>query len=109
MVSISFNRTIERHPTNLSLHPAIPWFKHLAALYAASCLIMVRSVFRVVEYVQGQNGYLLAHECFLYIFDATSMLGVMITFNVIHPSEVRAMLNGGRVVRNGFQVFELKR
>ena len=57
-------------------------------LYAASGLIMFRSIFRVVEYVQGNNGYLLRHEYFLYIFDAVLMLVVMVLFNFIHPSEV---------------------
>lgn len=49
---------------------------------------MVRSVFRVVEYLQGNAGYLLSHEVFLYIFDAVLMLGVMVLFNWVHPSEV---------------------
>lgn len=66
----------------------IPWKKHLYALYAASALIMIRSIFRVVEYLMGNNGYLLRHEYFLYVFDATLMLGVMVLFNIVHPSEV---------------------
>lgn len=36
----------------------------------------------------GNNGYLLRHEYFLYVFDATLMLGVMVLFNIVHPSEV---------------------
>lgn len=66
----------------------LPWKKHLMALYVASGLILVRSVFRVVEYIMGNAGYLLRHEVFLYIFDATLMLSVMLMFNFIHPSEI---------------------
>ncbi|KAL2012765.1 hypothetical protein VTN00DRAFT_290 [Thermoascus crustaceus] len=66
----------------------IPWKKHLYALYIASALVMIRSIFRVVEYLMGNNGYLLRHEHFLYVFDATLMFGVMVLFNVVHPSEV---------------------
>lgn len=35
----------------------IPWLKVFYMLYAVSLLIMVRSIFRVVEYVMGQDGY----------------------------------------------------
>ncbi|TKX22558.1 RTA1-like protein 5 [Elsinoe australis] len=66
----------------------MPWKRHLYALYAASGLIMVRSIFRVVEYIMGNNGYLLRHKVFLYVLDATLMLFVMIIFNWIHPSEI---------------------
>jgi hypothetical protein len=66
----------------------LPWKRHMHALYIASGLIMIRSVFRVVEYLQGNNGYLLRHEVYLYIFDALLMLIVMCLFNWIHPAQV---------------------
>jgi hypothetical protein len=66
----------------------IPWKRHIYNLYLTSSLIMIRSVFRVIEYLQGNAGYLLSHEIFLYIFDAVLMLAVMVLFNWIHPSEV---------------------
>jgi hypothetical protein len=66
----------------------LPWKRHLYNLYFTSGLIMVRSIFRVIEYIQGNSGYLLSHEVFLYIFDALLMLAVMIMFNWVHPSEV---------------------
>lgn len=67
---------------------------------------MIRSVFRVIEYVQGNAGYLLSHEVFLYIFDALLMLAVMLLFNWNHPSEVteayqkRRMKNDARELQN---------
>lgn len=66
----------------------LPWKKHLMALYATSALILVRSLFRVVEYIQGNSGYLLSNEVFLYVFDAALMFLVMALFNWIHPSQV---------------------
>jgi hypothetical protein len=69
----------------------LPWKRHLLALYASSALILVRSVFRVIEYLMGNAGYLLRHEVFLYVFDAVLMLAVMIIFNFVHPSEVTEM------------------
>lgn len=63
---------------------------------------MVRSIFRVVEYLQGFNGYILKHEAFLYIFDASLMLLVMVIFVMIHPSEVNALLKGGHAASGRF-------
>jgi hypothetical protein len=66
----------------------LPWKRHLFNLYFASALIMVRSIFRVVEYIGGNAGYLLSHEVYLYVFDAMLMVFVMASFNWIHPSQV---------------------
>ena len=63
----------------------IPWQKHMNALYLASALILVRSIFRVIEYIMGNDGFLLRNEAFLYIFDAMLMFGVMVGLNVVHP------------------------
>jgi hypothetical protein len=66
----------------------LPWKRQLYNLYIASALIMVRSIFRVVEYIGGNAGYLLSHEVYLYVFDALLMFFVMILFNWVHPSQV---------------------
>ena len=59
----------------------------MCILFGTSFLIMVRSVFRAVEYLQGNGGEILAHEAYLYVLDALLMLIVMVIFNVVHPSE----------------------
>ncbi|GFF54678.1 putative RTA1 domain protein [Aspergillus lentulus] len=68
--------------------PKLPWQKHLVIMIIACLLIMARSVFRVVEYIQGNSGYLLRHEVFLYVFDGLLMLMQMVLFNVCHPSKL---------------------
>ncbi|KAJ4361178.1 hypothetical protein N0V95_002148 [Ascochyta clinopodiicola] len=75
---------------------SIPWKKHLFALYATSILILVRSLFRVIEYAQGNAGYLLRHEVFLYVFDAVLMFAVMIILNVSHPGDIALLLKDQR-------------
>jgi hypothetical protein len=84
-ISRSTPRT--RQSVDLDVHD-LPWKRHMITLYIASTLIMIRSVFRVIEYLQGNNGYLLRHEYFLYIFDAVLMLAVMGVFLVSHPAEI---------------------
>ncbi|OQD95415.1 hypothetical protein PENSOL_c020G09941 [Penicillium solitum] len=64
------------------------WPSLLFACYAVSLLIVVRSAYRLIEFAQGNNGYVISHEVFLYIFDAAMMFLVMVIMNVFHPSEV---------------------
>ena len=86
IVALLFNKRIRAHPTRQSTDR--PWQKHLLVLYFVSLLIMIRSVIRVVEYIQGNDGFILSHEAFLYIFDGAVMLIAIGTFNVFHPSEL---------------------
>lgn len=96
-VAIVFNRRINRKPTTRSSSPDIPWKKHMRVLYLASTLILIRSILRLEEYAEGTTGFVLSHEYFLYIFDAVPMLCVMVLFNLVHPSEVYALLRGGKM------------
>ncbi|KAL4903756.1 hypothetical protein BDW74DRAFT_168652 [Aspergillus multicolor] len=64
------------------------WRGLLFACYFVSVLILIRSVYRVVEFAQGNTGYVISREWFLYVLDALMMLLVMVTLNVFHPSIV---------------------
>lgn len=57
-------------------------------LYAVSALIIIRSIFRIIEYSQGWTGSLQNAEYWLYIFDAALMLIAMVLLNVWRPSKV---------------------
>lgn len=92
-VAFSFDMKLKRFPIPRSHAPDIPWRKHLNVLYGTSALIMVRSVFRVIEYIQGNSGYLLKHEAYMYIFDACLMFLTMVIFNIVHPSEIGRLLD----------------
>ncbi|BCR85873.1 RTA1 domain-containing protein [Aspergillus chevalieri] len=87
-----FNWKLKKFPIPRSCSPDIPWRKHLNVLYVTSLLIMVRSIFRLAEYIEGNNGYLLHHEVYIYVFDAALMFIVMIIFNVVHPHEIGQLL-----------------
>lgn len=69
-----------------------PWTKHMISLYVVSMLILVRSVVRGIEFIQGYDGYIMTHEAFLYGFDAVLMFLAVVTMNVIHPGEVASYL-----------------
>ncbi len=79
---------MHRNPTAESYNVEAPWKQTLYMLYGVSVLIMIRSIFRVAEYVMGQDGYPLTYEWTLYIFDALLMLIVMIIFYLRYPSKL---------------------
>ncbi|KAL4793105.1 RTA1 like protein-domain-containing protein [Aspergillus venezuelensis] len=87
IVSILFHRRMLQTPM---YHAGIdlPWSKYLKILYAVSVLIMVRSVFRVAEYLEGRGGYLQSKEVFIYLLDATLMVLCCFILNVWHPSKI---------------------
>lgn len=80
--AVIFHRRIILRPTTQSREGSVQWKSHIWALYFVSCLVMVRSAFRVVEYAQGNAGYFVRREYFLYLFDAALMLVTMGTFLV---------------------------
>lgn len=67
----------------------ILWRQELKMLYACSGLIIVRSVFRTVEYAMGNDGYLLATEWPIYVFDAVLMWAVQVIFVIWFPHQLK--------------------
>lgn len=106
-----FEWRMRRHPTKkVQDMPSLPWLKHLHALYWTSALILFRSLFRLVEYAMGNDGYLLSHEVYLYVFDSLPMFAVMLWLAWVHPSEVYALLKGQghKIVRYGVKIYEME-
>ncbi|ETS86253.1 hypothetical protein PFICI_00081 [Pestalotiopsis fici W106-1] len=88
VVTVVFHRRVHRAPTPKSLTTSAPWHKLLWVLYGTSVLIMVRSVFRMIEYAQGNDGALLQKEAYSYVLDALLMIIVTGCFAWFHPSNV---------------------
>lgn len=88
VVTLIFHIRINRSPTQKSQEIVTPWKKLLFVLYAASLSILVRSVFRVAEYVMGKDSALQSQEFWIYVFDALLMTLVVVSLNWFHPSRV---------------------
>ncbi|KAF7589559.1 hypothetical protein BBP40_004138 [Aspergillus hancockii] len=96
IVSITFHRRIRKNPTSQSAGTSFlpshwretTWETVMLGLYSASILILIRSIFRLIEYAQGNDGYLISHEVFMYVFDAALMFITMVGMSVFHPSKV---------------------
>ena len=87
VTTIVFQTRMQKYPTTEAQDPAISWKKDIYMLYSISVLIMVRSVFRIIEFIMGYDGYLLRHEWTIYVFDALLMFFVMAIFYVRYPSK----------------------
>lgn len=105
IVTTIFHYRIVRHPTSKSQSDRDltrgdgfrqrNWVTILIGLYLASILILIRSIFRLVEYRQGYSGYIMTHEVFMYIFDGLLMWLAMVVMNVYHPAEILGDGKGG--------------
>lgn len=83
---------MEKMPTSEPYTTDSPWKQSIYMLYVVSIAIFARSIFRCVEYAQGQSGYSMANEWTLYIFDSVPMFAVTIVFLIWYPSRFQAPL-----------------
>ncbi|RMY58953.1 hypothetical protein D0865_02327 [Hortaea werneckii] len=102
IAALIFHSRLRKEPTAKCY--TTPWEKHMHSLYLVSILIFIRSIVRVVEYVQGHDGCILVHEAFLCIFDAPVMWIAMLVMNWIHPSEVASCLRGGKTFTKAWKL-----
>ena len=91
VTGVIFRNRIRQRPTPESYTVDVPWRESLRMLFIVSALIMVRSVFRVVEYAMGNDGYLLRHEWTMYIFDSVPMFAVTVLYYLWYPTILVAM------------------
>lgn len=106
----TFQYRMRHFPTNAVLtYPDIRWQSFLGSLYVVSGLVILRSVFRLVEFAQGHDGYLMRNEAFFYVFDSIPMLVLLVWLNWQHPSEVALLLRRYHGTKAHAQTGELLR
>lgn len=96
ITSIVFEVRMRRSPTAESFDEQINWMSRLRTLYAVSALILIRSIFRVVEYAAGKDGYPLTHEWMLYVFDSVLMFASMLIWGIWHPGTLQRNIKSER-------------
>jgi len=102
--AVVFQRRFSRVQSGRADFQHFDWRKHMFALHTSSVLILIRSVVRVVEYVQGDDGFVMRNEVFIYCFDGLLMWVMMVIFVVVHPGEIKALLKQERMMGRGFGV-----
>ncbi|KAL5350220.1 hypothetical protein ACLOAV_005258 [Pseudogymnoascus australis] len=63
------------------------WRKVLLAVYVSSGLIIIRCIYRLIEFALGIDGYPFEHEWMFYVFDSLPMLVAIIMFCIYHPAK----------------------
>ncbi|KAF7553345.1 hypothetical protein G7Z17_g3708 [Cylindrodendrum hubeiense] len=61
------------------------WSKLLFAVNGSCFLILIRSVFREIEFAEGKKGGTQQEEWYLYVFDTLPILLVVILYNIWFP------------------------
>lgn len=84
-IAIIFGRRVQQAKTALR---NLPCGSLLYVLFAVSGLIIVRCFYRIIEFCQGNDGYLMGHEVFMYVFDTIPMFVVQAIFHFHHPGKV---------------------
>ncbi|CAI7625569.1 unnamed protein product [Penicillium glandicola] len=108
VTSIVFEVRMRWSPTIEAFDEGINWASQMRTLYAVSVLILVRSIFRVVEYAAGDNGYPLTHEWMLYVFDSVLMIITMVIWGIWHPGNLPKIIVRDQDVATEVAGLELK-
>jgi hypothetical protein len=88
LTAVLFHTRLRRFPTPKSYQVDQSWIKVMYMLYGVSVLIIIRSIFRIVEYVMGTDGYPLTHEWTLYLFDTVPMLVASVLVFFKYPDKI---------------------
>jgi hypothetical protein len=71
-------------------------------------LILVRSVFRVAEFIDGNHGALMRKEAYVFVFDGFLMVIVLLWMNWFHPGEIGLLLRNELPITNGLELMKIR-
>ncbi|CAF1519649.1 unnamed protein product [Rotaria magnacalcarata] len=61
------------------------WRLFLYVIYISSFFVLVRQIYRVIEFSQGFTGYLAVHEIYFYIFDTIPIFVSSAVYTIFFP------------------------
>jgi hypothetical protein len=93
VTSVIFHKRVVNDFTLKASTMDIPWVRIMRLLYLVGILILARSVFRLVEYAQGTEGYSMTHEWTLYTFDGVPMVVSAVAMLVWFPSALQQAIS----------------
>ncbi|PVH73998.1 RTA1-domain-containing protein [Cadophora sp. DSE1049] len=90
LVSLIFFKRMRSSPARYTIpkYGKHTWLALLKLLFVTAGLIILRCIFRAIEFGQGHAGYLASHEVYMYLFDAFPMFVVQALFHVVHAGDV---------------------
>ncbi|ORX95730.1 RTA1 like protein-domain-containing protein [Clohesyomyces aquaticus] len=87
-IAIIFDRRTRFTRNRTPIYEKHHWRSLLLLLMVAAVIIILRSLFRAVEFGQGEDGFLMTHEIFMYLADTAPMFAVQVMFHWIHAGGV---------------------
>lgn len=63
------------------------WRRLLRVIELSCVLMLIRSIYRIIEYAQGFEGYLISHEVYFLVFDSVMMLCTQLLYNTVYPAK----------------------
>jgi hypothetical protein len=74
------------------------WGRHMVVLYTLSLVFIIRNLVRIIEFNQGNDGFIVTHESMLYVFDGGFMLFVVVLPLLVHPGQLfKATRRAGKI------------
>ncbi|CEI67826.1 hypothetical protein FVEN_g9626 [Fusarium venenatum] len=107
LVSAIFHVRMRHGPTPRSVESSVRWQTYLTTLYFTGTLIWIRSLFRVIEFIEGNDGHLMRSETWVFVFDGMLMLVVLFWMNWFHPGEIGLILRGEDRITNGLELIKM--
>lgn len=108
VIATNYHYRLSRSPTPESANPNIRWKWYLFTLYLTGGLILVRSIFRVAEFIEGNHGHLMRKEAYVFTFDGFLMVIVLLWMNWFHPGEIGLLLRNEASITNGLQLIKIR-
>ncbi|KAH7410432.1 RTA1 like protein-domain-containing protein [Phaeosphaeria sp. MPI-PUGE-AT-0046c] len=102
VISLWFWKRMHNSPKSFSVpqYGKHSWLTILKLLLCAAVVVILRCVFRVIEFSQGHDGYLASHEVYMYLFDAAPMFAVQVMFHPVHAADVFGLGTLGKLADN---------
>ncbi|MBW0475376.1 hypothetical protein O181_015091 [Austropuccinia psidii MF-1] len=88
LASLAFHLKMQTNPKPAKESLQKGCKNYFFVLYSTSVLILIRSIFRTLEYILGNKGPLQKKEVYGLVFDALAMLVCMLIYNAFHPARV---------------------
>lgn len=83
VVTLHFHRSVSRRSDTFTGREK--WVKMFYALYLSITLLIIRSVYRIIEFAMGFRGYIATHEVYFYIFECVLIVLAFGLFIPLHP------------------------
>lgn len=89
--TMNIHRLSKRYPPRRSFD--VPHLqntkKYFIVTYVVTATMMLRSLVRGIEYLQGEDGFIIKTEVFVYLFDALLIAAIAVLYTIIHPGRMK--------------------